>query len=120
MIEELRDSLSFFLPVDVGNSIKGLLAEIEKDAAIKKLAQATIPSISWNHAKVVAVDGRTSMTGGGIFLWPYTDGHSEVSDLQSKVKGEVAISTHSYCDYFWQYVALKILFLKAYQPLIDI
>jgi hypothetical protein len=105
MIGKVRDSLKTIdVTGDIEKAVNDALTKMGTDTAIKKLAQATIPSISWNHAKAVAVDGQTSMTGGGIFFPLYMDGHYPISDLQSKVKGEAAISTHAYCDYFWRYV----------------
>jgi hypothetical protein len=100
--------------VDMRTMLKPTLDQLGSDAAIMEFAKITIPSISWNHAKVVAVNGHTSMTGGGIFLDKYVDNRFEISDLQSKVTGEAAISTHSYCDYFWRYVMPTILISKAY------
>lgn len=84
--------------------LETLLATLTTKEAIQFLAKTQLPSISWNHAKLVAVNGQTLMTGGGIYYPLYTDNEATVHDLQCKVKGEAAISAHSYCDYFWQYV----------------
>jgi len=84
--------------------LEGIMASLTDKGAIQFLAKTQVPSISWNHAKLVAVNGQTLMTGGGIYFPLYTDNETTIHDLQSKVKGEAAISAHSYCDYFWKYV----------------
>ena len=113
MVSNIRDGLSFGMDEKVKVSVEAALAGLGKDAVIKQMTAKIIPSISWNHAKIVAVDGQTVMTGGGIFLSDYMDGHYQISDLQSKVKGEAAISAHHYFDYFWEYASKLFIGLRS-------
>ena len=64
--------------------------------------------ISWNHGKVLAVNGKTMMTGGGNYWNEYTGGQHDIIDQQAKVTGEAAISAHQWSNYFWKSVASKL------------
>ena len=87
-------------PKAAGKAIEGLNVK----AVTAYLIKAGLPSISWNHAKLVAVNGSTSMTGGGNF-WPeYRNDSHEIIDMQAKVLGDAAVSAHKYCNYFWDYL----------------
>ena len=60
--------------------------------------------MSWNHGKVLAVDGMTMMTGG-MNYWPeYSAAQREIIDMQATVMGDAAISAHKYANYFWRYI----------------
>ncbi|KAK0645825.1 hypothetical protein B0T16DRAFT_445977 [Cercophora newfieldiana] len=66
-------------------------------------------SASWNHGKIVAIGGKTMMTGG-INYWPeYTGrkdaGRGRIIDMQATVTGDAAASAQGgYLDYFWKYL----------------
>ncbi|OAL38908.1 hypothetical protein AYO20_01659 [Fonsecaea nubica] len=60
--------------------------------------------ISWNHGKVLAVNGKTMMTGGGNYWNCYKGDQHDIIDQQAKVTGEAAISAHRWADYFWDYL----------------
>ena len=75
-------------------------------------------SASWNHGKVVAIGGKTMMTGG-INYWPNYVGHDDspndpskssrgrIIDMQATVTGDAAASAQGgYLDYFWKYLNL--------------
>jgi phosphatidylserine/phosphatidylglycerophosphate/cardiolipin synthase-like enzyme len=61
------------------------------------------PSISvWNHAKILAVDGREALVGGHN-LWdafPYFD-TTPVHDLSLRVSGPAALSAHKFAQRLW-------------------
>ncbi|KAK5654251.1 hypothetical protein OQA88_7426 [Cercophora sp. LCS_1] len=69
-------------------------------------------SASWNHGKIVAIGGKTIMTGG-INYWPdyigkKGDGRGRIIDMQATVTGDAAASAQGgYLDYFWKYLNLK-------------
>ncbi|MBN9087073.1 MAG: hypothetical protein J0J01_09210 [Reyranella sp.] len=61
-------------------------------------------SYSWNHAKIVAVDGREALVGGHN-LWAKDYLHaSPVGDLSMRLQGPAAASAVRYIDRLWQYV----------------
>ena len=68
--------------------------------------------VSWNHGKIVAVNGTHMMTGGANFWSEYERSGFDIFDMQAKIQGGAAVSAHKYCDYFWEYVS-PIRILKA-------
>lgn len=59
---------------------------------------------SWNHGKILAVDGKTMMTGGINYWNEYIHSSRNILDMQAKLTGDAAISAHRYADYFWNYL----------------
>ena len=92
----------------LNNSIKEqheyALNMLKRDELLGLVKTLAIPAISWNHGKVVAVNGKTLMTGGGNFWDSYADDKHGISDFQCKIKGDAAVSAHSFCDHFWRFV----------------
>lgn len=71
-------------------------------------------SASWNHGKIVAIGGKTMMTGG-INYWPEyigkdDSGRGRIIDMQATVTGDAAASAQrGYLDYFWKYLNLNAI-----------
>ncbi len=65
-------------------------------------------SYSWNHSKIVTVDGTDAMVGGHN-LWPQDYLIDEpVSDLSMRVRGPAAASAARFTDRLWEYVCANI------------
>jgi phosphatidylserine/phosphatidylglycerophosphate/cardiolipin synthase-like enzyme len=61
-------------------------------------------SFSWNHAKIVAVDGKTAVVGGhNMYTQDYLLG-APIHDLSMVVHGSAATDAHRYADRLWEYV----------------
>ena len=61
-------------------------------------------SYSWNHAKIIAVDGRDALVGGhNLWAKDYLQ-DAPVSDLSMHLQGPAAASAVRYIDRLWQYV----------------
>lgn len=76
-----------------GSGIDLAVAEIETKA----------PAISWNHSKIVTVDGARVLVGGHNF---YSDDYltpTPVFDLSIRVDGPAAISAQRYASKLWEY-----------------
>lgn len=55
----------------------------------------------WNHAKIVAVDGRVALVGGHN-LWDSAYGkYPPVHDISVHVTGDAAEGAHGYADFLW-------------------
>jgi phosphatidylserine/phosphatidylglycerophosphate/cardiolipin synthase-like enzyme len=61
-----------------------------------------LQSLSWNHGKVLAVNGKTMMTGGANFWDEAAAGSYDIIDQQAKIEGDAAISAHKWVDYFFR------------------
>jgi len=62
---------------------------------------------SWNHAKIIAVDGRYLHTGGHN-LWDahYLKEHP-VHDLSIEMEGRVTLDGHMFANYQWEFIKKK-------------
>ncbi|MDJ0642876.1 MAG: hypothetical protein QNJ15_08665 [Erythrobacter sp.] len=62
---------------------------------------------SWNHSKILAVDGACGMVGGMNYWNDYlsTGCNANLYDISIKVEGEAAASSQAWADYLWKQVA---------------
>jgi phosphatidylserine/phosphatidylglycerophosphate/cardiolipin synthase-like enzyme len=84
--------------------LKTTLRKLGAAEAIQEMTKHTIPSISWNHAKILAVHGKTMMTGGVNYWHEYGDNQNHINDISATLRGDATISAHKYCNYFWKFV----------------
>ena len=96
--DAIRGMLSWALKLTAGYGLK------ESNAMLDTLFNNVTFSASWNHGKIVAVGGKTMMTGGINYWNEYTAPQTKILDMQAKVTGDAAISAHGYADYFWKYL----------------
>ena len=60
---------------------------------------------SWNHAKIVAADGRSCLVGGhNLWSGDYFAG-GPVHDLSALLQGHGALEAHLYLDHLWEWVS---------------
>jgi phosphatidylserine/phosphatidylglycerophosphate/cardiolipin synthase-like enzyme len=101
-----------------GVDAKGFLAELVRDAKTVPGARLTVyaagmrscggdvlcPSLSWNHAKIIAIDGKTAVVGGhNMYSQDYLI-DQPIHDISMQLQGSAAIDAHRYADELWQYV----------------
>ena len=94
---------------DFEASIRDLAAELPEDSPLRLYACRMETSNdqkrpSWNHAKIVAADGREAIVGGHN-LW-HADylGFAPVHDLSARVTGAAAGEAHAFLDLLWGWV----------------
>jgi hypothetical protein len=73
------------------------------DYLVSEYFPQTVKPLSWNHAKIVAVNGRALLTGGGNYYDLYNSTGTLI-DNDMTILGDAAITAHGYADYLWQYV----------------
>ena len=86
---------------------QGFVKNLHPERLVKHIQDAGLPAISWNHGKIVAINGQVLLTGGQNLWDAYScqgDGHGNhnIVDHQVKVIGDAAISAHKWADYFWK------------------
>jgi phosphatidylserine/phosphatidylglycerophosphate/cardiolipin synthase-like enzyme len=59
---------------------------------------------SWNHSKIVAVDGNLMLTGGHNLYEDYVRSNNPVHDLSALVPGKIACIGHNFANELWDYV----------------
>ena len=87
---------------------KKMMEKLNPDSLVDDLLKFSLPAITWNHGKLLAVNGKTVMTGGQNFWNAYSctgdgQGHHNLVDHQAIVVGDAAVSAHRWADYFWRY-----------------
>ena len=98
------------MPVNCSAVIKALTNDLPKDDDGVKLhlwVGAWRRGFSWNHAKIIAVDGVYLHTGGHN-LWDkhYLD-TNPVHDLSFELEGRVARDGHRFANQQWQFIESK-------------
>ena len=98
---------------DFEASIRDLAADLPADGAVRLHACRMETSNdqhkpSWNHAKIVAADGRDAIVGGHN-LWhaDYLE-FAPVHDLSARVAGAAAGETHAFLDRLWDWAGRQL------------
>lgn len=63
--------------------------------------------VTWNHAKIIAVDGKYLWTGGHNFWGRHYLKKNPVNDLSIEMEGNVARDGHRYANAQWAYIVKK-------------
>jgi hypothetical protein len=96
---------SFISAKEIKDQIDMLNKYVNVDWIVDQIVVNTIPNITWNHGKLLAVNGTALMTGGINYISVYApSGNHDICDHSAKVKGDAAVSAHRWADYFWKYV----------------
>jgi len=88
-----------------------LMKDLGSDANGARIFVAGIEPMqaySWNHAKMVTVDGRTAIVGGHNLVDEAYNGDHPVSDVSMRVEGPAAASAHAFADLLWNFACEKI------------
>jgi hypothetical protein len=82
------------MPVNCDKIIKKLTEDLPTDANVELWVGAWRKGASWNHAKIIAVDGRYLHTGGHNLWDPHYLKNNPVHDLSIEMEGRVAHDGH--------------------------
>jgi len=98
---------------DFESAIRDLAVDLPADGGVRLHAARMETSNdqrrpSWNHAKIVAVDGREAIVGGHN-LWhaDYLE-RAPVHDLSARVSGAAAVEAHAFLDRLWEWVGRQV------------
>ncbi len=70
---------------------------------MRHIKDIEIPVLSWNHAKILAVNGQRLLTGTNF--WDiYTEGNEWLFDLSMQIQGDSACGAHNFANYMWAYL----------------
>ncbi|MFX1681298.1 hypothetical protein PV762_18895 [Mitsuaria sp. CC2] len=75
-------------------------------SSVEDAISLSLPPVSWNHAKIFAMNG-TSLVTGGINYWaPEYASHpsSTVLDLSALLTGPATVKAHQFADAIWRYL----------------
>jgi phosphatidylserine/phosphatidylglycerophosphate/cardiolipin synthase-like enzyme len=88
-----------------------LARDLGRDADTARIIVAGVQTswlYSWNHAKIVAVDGRTAIVGGHNW-WQasYASLVDPVNDVSMRLSGPAARSAHKFADELWDFACTR-------------
>jgi len=96
------------MPVNCNSVIaqltKGIPTTGERATKLRLWVGAWRKGVSWNHSKLVAVDGNVLHTGGHNMWDAHYLRHDPVHDLSLEVRGRVAHDGHLYANDQWAYI----------------
>ena len=97
------------MPVNCHTLIQELTKDLPAgaDQKIKLWVGSWRKDVSWNHAKIVAVDGHYLWTGGHNFWDPHYLRTKPVNDLSLNMEGGVARDAHRFANAQWGYIVKK-------------
>ncbi len=84
--------------------LKNDLGSVANNARIIVSGVETSWLYSWNHAKIIAVDGKTAIVGGhNLWEGAYGNVPNPVSDVSMRLMGPAAESAHKFADELWYF-----------------
>lgn len=98
---------------DFESTIHHLAADLPTDGGVRLHAcrmetSNHQQSPSWNHAKIVAVDGREAIVGGHNFWHDDYLQRAPVHDLSARVTGAAAGEAHAFLDRLWDWTGRQL------------
>lgn len=98
----MHAGINLLLTLGKSETLQWVRDKLDPETFVGFLMQSRTPAISWNHGKIVAVNGKVLMTGGANYWKENMKGEHSIFEMQAKIQGDATISTHRYADYFWK------------------
>jgi len=95
------------VPVNCDRVIKALTKDIPEDSNLRIWVGAWRRGFSWNHAKLIAVDGVFLHTGGHNLWDRHYLRNNPVHDLSIELRGRVTRDGHRFANEQWSFVQAK-------------
>jgi len=95
------------MPVNCDKIVKELTEDLPEDANIRLWVGAWRRMATWNHAKIIAVDGRCLHTGGHNLWDPHYLKYDPIHDLSLELEGKVTVDGHLFANEQWEYIHHK-------------
>jgi len=97
------------MPVNCNKLIAEFTKDLPPDAGekIKLWVGSWRKGVSWNHAKIIAVDGKYLWTGGHNFWDAHYLQDNPVNDISLEMEGGVAKDGHRFANAQWGYIVRK-------------
>eukprot|EP00929_Paragymnodinium_shiwhaense_P122078 TRINITY_DN9461_c0_g1_i1.p1 TRINITY_DN9461_c0_g1~~TRINITY_DN9461_c0_g1_i1.p1 ORF type:complete len:776 (+),score=186.07 TRINITY_DN9461_c0_g1_i1:79-2406(+) len=96
------------MPCDCNKLIKSFTENIEyeedDDPPLKLWVGAWRKGTSWNHSKIIAVDGKYLFTGGHNVWDPHYLRRNPVHDLSFECEGDCAMDGHYFANEMWKFI----------------
>merc|ERR1719478_613296 len=89
------------MPVDCDALVRTLTKDLPKESSIRLWVGAWRKGVSWNHSKIIAVDGKHLWQGGHNLWSEHYLMFNPVHDLSMVAEGPVAMDAHRFADELW-------------------
>lgn len=91
-------------PVNCDAVMRQLTADLDEDANVNLWVGAWRTGVSWNHAKIIAADGRYLHTGGHNLWYRHYNKLDPIHDLSFELEGRVAHDGHLFANKQWKFI----------------
>eukprot|EP00592_Proboscia_alata_P006844 CAMPEP_0194358092 /NCGR_PEP_ID=MMETSP0174-20130528/5432_1 /TAXON_ID=216777 /ORGANISM="Proboscia alata, Strain PI-D3" /LENGTH=529 /DNA_ID=CAMNT_0039128327 /DNA_START=212 /DNA_END=1801 /DNA_ORIENTATION=+ len=95
------------MPINCHRLLNKLTEDLPKEANIQIWLGAWRTGASWNHAKLIAVDGRYLHTGGHNLSSDVYLKKDAIHDLSIEMEGNVANDAHLFANEQWKFIENK-------------
>lgn len=92
------------MPVNCTAVLKALTKDVPQDANMRVWVGAWRKGFSWNHAKLIAVDGVYLHTGGHNLWDQHYLKNNPVHDLSIELEGSVTRDGHRFANLQWEFI----------------
>lgn len=94
------------MPVNCTKVIRRLTKGVPKNGGLQLWVGAWRRGVSWNHAKLIAIDGLYLHTGGHNLWEQHYLRNNPVHDLSLELRGRVAHDGHLFANEQWRFIEL--------------
>jgi len=92
------------MPTNCNGVLEELTADLPEDANLRLWVGAWRRGSSWNHSKIIAVDGKYLHTGGHNMWDPHYLGIDPIHDVSLELEGACAVEGHKFANRQWDFV----------------
>lgn len=94
--------VSYLAKRSTSSTLAAITKDLPADAPLViYVAEESAGTLSWNHSKIIATDGKTALVGGHNMHTADYQLKDPVSDLSMKLEGPAAVSAHLYTNQVW-------------------
>lgn len=92
------------MPVNCDAVIKEMTEDLPDDCNVNVWVGAWRRRLSWNHAKIIAVDGKYLHTGGHNLMADHYLSYNPVHDFSLEMEGEICRCAHLFANFHWDFI----------------
>jgi len=97
----------FCVPVNCDAVMKAFTDDLPTDSKLEIWVGSWRRGMCWNHAKIVAVDGKEVFTGGHNLWDPIYLQKDPIHDTSIHMTGEVTVQAHLFMNEQWEFIRKK-------------
>jgi len=101
------------MPTDNAALLKALAADLPSETNIKLWIGSWRKGLSWNHSKIIAIDGKYLFTGGHNVWDPHYLKWNPVRDVSMEAEGQVAQDGHVFINRMWKFIITRDTEMKS-------